>query len=384
MLNTTGNDHYLLTPGPLTTSLETKKAMLRDWGSRDEQFISLTRKICRRLVDLVDGLGTHACVPVQGSGTFAVEAALGTLIGPSDKALLLVNGTYGRRMAQILDIIGRDHIILETPENVPCNVALLEQTLSQDPDITHVAVVHCETTSGIVNPIEDISAVVQEYGRRLLIDAMSAFGALALSTHNVCFDAVMASSNKCLEGVPGFGFVIAKETSLHEAEGNAHSLSLDLYAQWQGFNKNGQWRFTPPTHVCAAFAQALREYDAEGGLVARHQRYEKNCRTLVDGMEQMGFVPFLDRAVQAPIIVTFHSPADPKFDFYSFFQYLAERHYVIYPGKLTTTASFRIGCIGQVYEEHIKGALAAIRDYLSIAGVTDCRPVTPPRKDATS
>ena len=252
-----GPEPYLLTPGPLTTSMSVKEAMLRDWGSRDGAFIDLNTRIRARLVELAGGEGTHVAVPMQGSGTFAVEAMIGTLLPPGGKLLVLVNGAYGKRMVRMAEVMGHSVAALEVAEDQPVDVGALDRALTIDPDVSHVAVVHCETTSGILNPLGDVAAVVARHGRRLLIDSMSAFGALPLDAGAVPFEAVAASANKCLEGVPGLGFVIVRTDALCAAKGNAHSLSLDLYEQWRGFEANGQWRFTPPTHVLAAFAQAL-------------------------------------------------------------------------------------------------------------------------------
>ncbi len=372
MMNETGNDHYLLTPGPLTTSLATKQAMLRDWGSRDPRFSALTKRIRQRLLTLVDASETHVCIPMQGSGTFAVEAALGTLIPRQGKVLVLVNGAYGRRIVSILQILGRETIVHETTEDTPCDVVRLGAALEADKDISHVAVIHCETTSGLLNPIKKVSDTVKRCGRRLLIDAMSAFGAIPLSAADIQFDAVMASSNKCLEGAPGFGFVIARQTSLVESEGNSHSLALDLYAQWRCFEKNGQWRFTPPTHVVAAFDQALEEYLSQGGLEARAARYRENYGILVGAMETLGFEMYLDPEIQAPIIATFHTPADPNFDFATFYDALAEEGFLIYPGKITSVDTFRIGCIGQLYPAQMNEAVRVITEVLHTMGVSNC------------
>ncbi|HMK68397.1 MAG TPA: 2-aminoethylphosphonate--pyruvate transaminase, partial [Stellaceae bacterium] len=284
---------FLLTPGPLTTTDETKRAMLRDWGSRDTDFIALNKWVRERLVALIEGQGTHVAVPMQGSGTFAVEAMLGTFVPRDGKLLLLVNGAYGRRMAQMCRYYGRAHTIYETPEDTPPNPAEVDARLAADPAITHVAVVHCETTSGILNPVAEIGAVVARRGRRFLIDAMSGFGALPLSARSLQFDAVAASANKCLEGVPGVGFVVARKAALESCEGNAGSLSLDLYDQWRALERNGQWRFTPPTHVIAAFARAMEQHEAEGGVAGRGARYSRNCRILIEGLRALGFETLL-------------------------------------------------------------------------------------------
>jgi len=370
----TTDQPYLLTPGPLTTSATVRRAMLRDWGSRDPAFIALNARVRERLVELAGGEGSHVCVPLQGSGTFIVEAMLGTLVPKAGKLLVLANGAYGQRMATMARYHGRRVEVLETAEDQPNDVVALERALLKDDAITHVAAVHCETTAGILNPIEAIAEVTARHGRRLLIDAMSAFGALPLDARSVPFDALAASANKCLEGVPGLGFAIARKDALAAAKGNAPALSLDLHDQWQAMEKNGQWRFTPPTHVLAALEQALIEHEQERGIAGRGARYRENCRILVMGMRALGFETLLADHLQAPIIVTFKMPADPRFTFEAFYDRLAGHGYLIYPGKLTVAPSFRIGCIGRLGPEQMRGALAAIRAVLKEMGVVTGRP----------
>ena len=367
-------DRWLLTPGPLTTSATVKEAMLQDWGSRDRRFIEMNAAIRRRLLELAGAAATHAAVPVQGSGTFAVEAMIGTLVPRHGKLLILVNGAYGKRMARICDYYGRAYATYETAEDTPPDPAELKRRLGADPAITHVAAVYCETTSGILNPIAEIAAVVKAAGRSLLVDAMSAFGALPIDAGSVPFDALAASSNKCLEGVPGMSFVLIRKSVLEKAAGNAPSLSLDLHDQWKGLEANGQWRFTPPTHVIAAFHRALAEHAEEGGVEGRGGRYRANCKILVDGMRALGFETLLPDALQAPIIVTFRMPADPRFKFQDFYDRLSAKGYIIYPGKLTVADSFRIGCIGRLGAPEMRGALDAIRAVLKELGVESGAP----------
>jgi len=357
------DEPLLLTPGPLTTSSETKEAMLRDWGSRDAQFIELTARVCQKLETIggVDPDGrSHICVPIQGSGTFAIEATIDTLVPRDGKVLVLINGAYGRRIANICEVNGRSLVTLETAEDTPPSPDEVAAYLKDDPEITHVAAVHCETTSGILNPIAEIAVVVAKAGRRLIIDAMSTFGALPLSISEVECVAIVASANKCLEGVPGVGFAIIKQSELAVSAGNATSLSLDLHGQWQNLEKTGQWRFTPPTQVLAALDQALIEHEAEGGVAGRGQRYQENCQVLVDGMRALGFKIYLSDNLQAPIIVTFHMPEDENFKFDNFYTKLHERGFAIYPGKLTKVDSFRIGCIGHITKSDIEKAVEAV------------------------
>lgn len=366
---------YLLTPGPLTTAPATREAMLRDWGSRDDDFKALTKRVRVRLTALAGGVSNFSTVPVQGSGTFAIEAAVGTFVTRDGRLLVLVNGAYGRRIARIAEIIGRDVETYETEEDTPPDMGRLDEFLAADPNITHVAAVHCETTSGLLNPIADVAAVVARHGRNLLIDAMSSFGALPLDVGQVPCTAIVSSANKCLEGVPGLSFVVAETGALAAAAGNAHSLSLDLHDQWLGFEKSGEWRFTPPTHVLAALDAALDAHEAEGGIDGRRARYSRNCELLTDGMRGLGFETFLSDSLQAPIIVTFRTPADPAFDFDRFYQALHGKGYAIYPGKLTRSPSFRIGCIGHVDEAVMRGVVSAVGDVLDNLGVANGRPV---------
>jgi len=371
---TATDDPWLLTPGPLTTSATVKQAMLHDYGSRDGRFIALNRQVRERLVELIEGGDEFVCVPLQGSGTFVVEAMLGTLVPEDGKLLILVNGAYGERMSRMCLYMNRVAARLDWPEDRPVDPAEVDRVLAEDPGISHVAVVHCETTSGILNPLAEVAAVVARHGRRLLIDAMSALGALPLSSREIPFDAVAASSNKCLEGVPGMGFCVVRRATLAACKGNAPSLSLDLHDQWAAMEKSAQWRFTPPVQVIAAFKQALDEHDREGGVAGRGARYRENCRILVDGMRALGFRTLLPDALQAPIIVTFHMPQDDRFDFEVFYDRLRERGFVIYPGKLTVAPTFRIGCIGRLGASEMRGALAAIRETLEELGVTNCAP----------
>lgn len=373
-MDETRREPLLLTPGPLTTTLATKEAMLRDWGSRDAEFIAMNARVRRRLLALVSGEPTHVCVPLQGSGTFVVEAMVGTLVPPGGRLLALVNGAYGRRIVRMCEYYRRSVAVQEAAEDQPVDPAALDAVLARDPAVSHVVVVHCETTSGVLNPVEEVAAVTARRGRRLLVDAMSTFGAIPLDARRTPFDAVVASANKCLEGVPGMGFAIVRREALEEARGQAPSLSLDLHDQWAAMEKNGQWRFTPPTHVIAALDRALDHHAAEGGVAGRGARYRRNCTRLVDGLRAMGFETLLSDRRQAPIIVTVRMPADPKFDFETFYDRLGQRGYVIYPGKLTVADTFRIGCIGALGEPEMNGVLDAIHAVLAELGVTSCAP----------
>jgi 2-aminoethylphosphonate-pyruvate transaminase len=353
-------DPLLLTPGPLTTSIRTKQSMLRDWGSWDVDFNSITGRIRERLLEIANGRGTHECVPLQGSGTFSVEAAIGTVVPRNGHVLVPQNGAYCQRMARICRVLGRKLTTLDYAENTQVSARDIERALTSDPTITHVALVHCETSTGILNPLAEISEVIARAGKGLIVDAMSSFGALEIDARRTPFDALVAASGKCLEGPPGMGFVVVRREVLERCEGNCHSLSMDLYDQWVYMQKTTQWRFTPPTHVVAAFDSAISQYLEEGGLRARGARYAQNCRTLIEDMARLGLKSFLPPSIQAPIIVTFYAPDSPRYDFKSFYNAVKAQGYILYPGKLTTVETFRVGCIGQLGPTGITGAVDAI------------------------
>jgi 2-aminoethylphosphonate-pyruvate transaminase len=357
---------YLLTPGPLTISLRTKQSMLRDWGSWDVDFNNITARVRARLLEIVYGSGTHECIPLQGSGTFGVEAAIGTLV-PRNGGHVLVpqNGAYCQRITRMCRILGRKVTNIDYAEDQPVAVTDIDRALAADSSITHVALVHCETSTGILNPLPEIAAVVARHGRGLIIDAMSSFGALPIDARTSVFDAVIAASGKCLEGPPGMSFIIARRAVLERCEGNCHSLALDLHDQWVYMQKTTQWRYTPPTHVVAAFDCAIEQYLAEGGLAARGKRYADNCRTLLAGMQRLGLRSFLPAAIQAPIIVTFYAPEHPRYQFKSFYNAVKARGYILYPGKLTAVETFRVGCMGQLGEKGMAGVLEAVEAVLA-------------------
>lgn len=359
----------LLTPGPLTTTARTKQAMLADWGSWDAAFNEMTASVCKDIVDIVKGQGSHVCVPLQGSGTFSVEAALGTLVPKTGKVLVPANGAYCQRIARILGYLQREVVVLEHGEDEPVKPERIAAALQADPSITHVAVVHCETSAGILNPLHQIAQVVAQHNRRLLVDAMSSFAAIPIDLSTTPIDALIAASGKCLEGVPGMGFVVVRQELIEGAAGNAHSLALDLHDQWVYMQKTGQWRYTPPTHVVAALRAALDQYIEEGGISARSARYQQNCTTLVKGMRALGLRTYLADEVQAPIIVTFHSPDHPQFDFKKLYEGVKAQGFILYPGKLTQIETFRVGCIGAIGSEEILKAVAASEKTLRDLGV---------------
>ncbi|MFM4949771.1 2-aminoethylphosphonate--pyruvate transaminase [Aeromonas dhakensis] len=358
-------DYLLLTPGPLSTTATVRAAMLQDSCTWDADYNQgVVEPIRRELVRLATGpeyQSDYSTVLLQGSGSYVVESVLGSAIGADECLLIINNGAYGARMGEMARCLGLRHHELDCGETSRPEPAAIEAMLARHPEITHLAMVHCETTTGMLNPLEEVAELCQRCGIRLIVDAMSSFGGIPIDMGRLGIEFLISSANKCIQGVPGFGFVIARRAALTACAGRARSVSLDLYAQWQTMEQQGgKWRFTSPTHTVLAFAQALRELDEEGGIAARHQRYSENQRTLVDGMAALGFAPLLPETWQSPIITAFYSPAHPDYRFTDFYQRLKGQGFVIYPGKVSQADCFRIGNIGDVTPERVRDLLAAM------------------------
>jgi len=354
--NLPDNPYLLLTPGPLSTSKTVKASMLRDWCTWDEDYnLNIVQEIRTRLTHLATSRDElYSTVLMQGSGTFAVESVIGSAIPSHGKLLIIANGVYGMRiiqMAKILNIPYEPYILSEV--NLP-DIENVRTLLDKIPDITHLFIVHCETTTGILNPVREITALAKQYNKTTIVDAMSSFGGISMDIYDWQIDFLISSANKCIQGVPGFGFIIARKDELVHCENQSHSLSLDLYDQWKTMEGGGKWRFTSPTHVVRAFLQALDELEEEGGIERRYERYSRNQRLLVDGMLRIGFTPLLPDFMQSPIITSFLSPQQEEYSFVKFYNLLKENGYVIYPGKISTANTFRIGNIGEIYPVDIE------------------------------
>lgn len=353
-------DKILLTPGPLTTTLRTKLAMLNDWGSWDQDFKAVTANLRQSLLEIIKDNGDYAVIPMQGSGTFSVEAAIGTVVPPTGHLLVLDNGAYCKRMAAISEKIGRETTILSFPEAESVDVDAVKQALEADSTITHVGLIHCETGTGILNPLQAISDLCRERGVGLIVDAMSSFGAYPIETTTLQFDALIAASGKCLEGVPGMGFVFLRKAILESCRDNSPSISLDLYDQYQYMEQTGQWRFTPPTHVVVALYEAILQFFEEGGQPARLARYQANSKALLDGMRQLGIQPFLKEDDLSAIIITFLAPESSQYDFKTLYDVVKKEGFMLYPGKLTEVNTFRVGSIGAIGELEMRQAVNAV------------------------
>jgi 2-aminoethylphosphonate-pyruvate transaminase len=350
----------LFTPGPLSTAPEVRAAMDADWGSRDPRFIELTATVRRKLLALAGGGDSHGVVLLQGSGTYAIEACLTSFVWPSGRPLILVNGAYGRRMQAICRRAGITASFLSWDETEPVDPRQVDEALAADLTISHVLAVHCETTTGIVNPIEAIADVVSRRDRKLIVDCMSSFGCLDIDLARLDAQAIAFSSNKCLEGVPGLGLVIADKATLNATAGFAPSMSLDLGEQFQGFERTGEWRFTPPTQVVAALGAALVALEQEGGIAARHARYDGMARAIRAGMTALGFGLLLQGERNGPIIQTFVPPSSGNYDFQRLYDDLAAQDLIIYPGKVASRESLRIGSIGHLTLADVERLLAAV------------------------
>ena len=360
-LNKVVNPYLLLTPGPLSTTHRVKRQMLRDWCTWDKDYNQIVQQIRNQLVNLATSQPGYTATLMQGSGTFSVESTIGSVIPVDGKLVVLVNGEYGRRIDQIANKLGISTVVIDSGELADADPQALDKVLREDPQITHVAMVHCETTTGMLNPLKAIGEVTQKHNKVYIVDAMSSFGGTAIDMAELHIDFLVSSANKCIQGVPGFGFVLANYTSMTAIKGLSRSVSLDLYDQWRCMEDNqGKWRFTSPTHVVRAFAEALKELDGEGGIAARQHRYRENQTTLVTGMLRLGFKPLLDAKLQSSIITSFHNPQHPNYNFNTFYEVLKEKGFVIYPGKVSQADCFRIGTIGDVWPSDIDKFIEAV------------------------
>lgn len=358
-------NYKLLTPGPLTTTDTVKKEMMFDHCTWDDDYKQITQEIRKELLKLAHvSEEDYTAVLMQGSGTFGVESVLTSVIGEDEKLLIAANGAYGKRMASIAEHAEIDYVLYEEDFDKVPDAGKIAAYLDDDAKITHVAMVHSETTSGILNDIASVAKVVKERGKTFIVDAMSSFGGVDIQVGELGIDFIISSANKCIQGVPGFSFIICRRDKLMESKGKARSLSLDLYDQWETMEKDGKWRYTSPTHVVLAFRQALRELEEEGGIEKRQERYEKNNQILIENLAELGIKPYVGADVQGPIITTFYYPEHHNFSFQDMYQYIKERGYAIYPGKVTDADTFRIGNIGEIYPEDMVKVTAIISEFL--------------------
>ena len=362
-------NYKLLTPGPLTTTDTVKQVMLFDHCTWDDDCKKITLEIRKKILKLAHvSEDEYTVVLMQGSGTFGVESVITSAVGQNEKLLIAANGSYGLRMADIAGHAKIAHQIYEVNYDEIPDAETIRQILQENPDITHVSMVHSETTSGILNDIASVTKAVKDEGRIMIVDAMSSFGGVDIRVGELGIDFLISSANKCIQGVPGFSFIICRKSALETCKGKARSLSLDLYDQWETMNKDGKWRFTSPTHVVLAFAKALDEMEEEGGIPARCRRYTENKDLLIKNLKEMGFTTYVKEKNQGPIITTFFYPENKNYTFAEMYAYIKERGYAIYPGKVTDAETFRIGNIGEIYKEDIEKVCSIIREFLERKG----------------
>ena len=357
-------NYLLLTPGPLSTSQTVREAMLQDWCTWDKDYNEGIVTPIRKGLLAIAGLDgdEYTSVLLQGSGTYCVEATIGAAVRPEDKLLILANGAYGKRMAQIADYYHINYVLVSLHETELVTGEVARRALEEHPGITHLSMVHSETTTGLLNPIEEVAEVIKGRGITFIVDAMSSFGGVPIDVKGLGIDFLVSSANKCIQGVPGFGFILAQKDKLMATKGNARSLSLDIYAQWEAMEKGGgKWRFTSPTHVVHAFYQAMKELNEEGGITARYKRYQENHQILVEGMRRLGFKTLLPDDAQGPIITSFLYPS-AGFDFTSFYARLKEKGFVIYPGKISDADTYRIGNIGDIFPKDMEALIQSIKE----------------------
>ena len=362
----------LLTPGPICCLDEIKQRMMIDYGSRDKRFLSIVDDIRRKLLAVSNtSPETHSTVLMQGCGTMGIESVISSVIPCQGVLAVFSNGSYGRRAVEIANAhqIKTHHIRL--PENKQVTPVLVLDTMIAHPEITHVHVVHHETTTGTLNPVYDIGTTIHAHNPDicLIVDAMSSYGGIPLDVEGAEIDFLISSSNKCIESVPGFSYIIARRESLERARGNARTVTLDLVDQWDGLEKTGQFRFTPPTHSVVAFNHAIDLLVDEGGIDVRYQKYMAYNTYLREEMKKMGFEPYEveigNESNPPPIITSYRYPTD-TFDFEKFYMMLAERKVIIYPGKLTNELLFRVGNIGAITWDDLKYTVLCVKEVVGL------------------
>lgn len=367
----------LLIPGPVATRPEVKAAMMQDLAPWDHDF-RVIHATLRDHVLKIAGVGrdTHAALPLQGCGHFGMEAILRSLVPPEGRLLVPLTGAYAARLARLAREVGRTVIELAIPQTEALDPRTLEAALAADPAITHVGLIHSETSTGVIHDPRRLGAVARAAGCRTIVDAVSAFGALPLPLADMP-EAVAAlfTSNKCLEGMPGLSITVARNDALeHARPGGSWCFDLtDIFRHIRGHGE-GSFRFTPPAQVVAALRVALELHGAEGGSTARLARYQANAASLATGMRRIGLEPWLPRSAQGPIVMNIHSPADPAWSLQGFVDGLKRHGFVISNFYDTPTPTFRVGCIGQVDEDDMRRFTTAADSVLHELGVRNRAP----------
>lgn len=357
-------ESYLLTPGPVTVPQSIKEGMMADRSANSAPVIEMVRRIRSYLLEICSGTENFECVPLQGSATYAVEAVFQSLVPKGSRILVIENGAYGTRMARLAEVAGFDVKKLSFGLQPMPTAADVAAALDADPGIDYVSLCHVETSTGALNPIEEIAAVARARGKKVIIDAVASFGGIPIDVEALDLEALIISPNKCFESVPGIGIVIARRTTLEEAEGRSVSLCLDLHDQWAFLQEHGFFRWTPPTHVLGAFAEAVRLHEVEGGVPSRNARYREHWSRLVDALRQRGFTTMLPDKYNAPIVTSFNVISHPNFTFDGLFNALDKRGVIIFPGNFPAVGTFRIGVMGDLQKPDIDYIIQCIDDAL--------------------
>jgi 2-aminoethylphosphonate-pyruvate transaminase len=367
----------LLIPGPVTTRPEVRAAMALDIAPWDNETRASFARIKGRVLEIAGGHEPgHAALALQGCGHFATEAAVRSFVPTDGKLLVPLTGSYAERMLRLAREAGRQTAELPVPDGESVAPLSVAAALAADPAISHVGLVYSETSSGIVHDPVGVGRVVHAAGRRLLVDAVSAFGALPMDVSaQPELDAVWFSTNKCLEGLPGITFTIVRADRLEGTAGRAGSWSFDLAdVHAHHLRGPGVFRFTPPAQVMASFAVALDLFDAEGGRAARLARYRTNADTLRAGIIRIGLSPTLPAAVQGPIILNVDAPDDAAWTLQGFVDRLKAHGFLISNFHNTAHPTFRVGCIGALTAEDMSRFVGAVDATLTAMGIRNRAP----------
>lgn len=361
--------NILLNPGPATTTDSVKRALVvADICPREEEFAAVVREVRESLVSIAGGGAEHVAVLFAGSGTAVMDAAINSVVPPKRKIAVIINGAYGQRMAAIARAYGIACVELAFPWGRRIDLATIERALRADPDIACVAVVHHETTTGILNPVERVGELCAELGRTVIVDAISSLGGRPIDLAATKIDFLLGTSNKCLQGMPGLSFAICRRSALERLKDRPkRAFYLDLYSQYAGLQGTGEFPYTPPVQVVYALRQAIAEFEREGAA-ARHRRYAESYRTLKDGLKALGFRLLLETD-ESGILLTVHEPADERYDFQRMHDWFYARGFTIYPGKLTGARTFRLSVMGAIDASDVRAFLRLLGEFLATEGI---------------
>lgn len=357
--------NILLNPGPATTTDRVKQALIvPDICPREQEFGDLTKEVREKIVRVVNGTETHTAVMIGGSGTAGVEACLSSVIGKNDKVLVIDNGAYGKRGETIIKAYNIPHETLKLEWDVLPTAECVEAKINETEGLTHLFFIHHETTTGMLNPLDELIALCEKYNLISIVDAMSSYASIPIDLQKTKVDFLVSSSNKGIQGFAGLSFVVSNLKRLEATrEIPPNNLYLNLWGNHTCLEKTNQFQFTPPVQVIYALNEALDEFFEET-MEGRYKRYCDCYDVMLQGMKDLGFKCLLPEEQHSKMLTTFYDPDVAEYDFDKMHDFLYERDITIYPGKVASLDTFRIANIGDLIPEDMKLYLKELANYL--------------------